>query len=47
MSVRLYYDETNDEIIVEYNRFSGCSHSFYNIKQKIDEMLGDLIIKKK
>ena len=47
MSVRLYYDETNDEIIVEYNRFSGCSHSFYHIKQKIDEMLGDLIIKKK
>jgi hypothetical protein len=47
MSVRLYYDETNDEIIVEYNRFSGCSHSFYHIKQKIDETLGDLIIKKK
>lgn len=47
MSVRLYYDKANDEIIVEYNRFSGCSHSFYHIKQKIDEMLGDLIIRKK
>lgn len=45
MSVRLYYDETNDEIIVEYNRFSGCSRSFYHIKQKIDDMLDDLIIK--
>ena len=46
ISVRLYYDEIDDEIILEYNRFSGCSHSFYTIKQKIDEMLGDLIIKR-
>jgi len=46
MSVRLYYDEQKDEIIVEYNRFSGCSSSFYYIKNQIDEMLGDLIIRK-
>lgn len=46
MSVRLYCDEETDEIIVEYNRFSGCSRSFYHIKQIIDEMLGDLIIRK-